>query len=102
MSKAARQERLMQVIVGPHISEKATALAEGARQIIFRVRPDANKTDVRQAVELLFDVKVERVAVARMPGKAKRFGLRTGQRRGWKKAFVKLAPGHDIDFMGAE
>ena len=102
MSNQAHQERLMQVIVAPHVSEKATVLAEGARQIVFRVRPDATKTDVRQAVELLFEVKVERVAVARMPSKTKRFGLRSGRRTGWKKAYVKLAPGNDIDFMGTE
>lgn len=102
MSTAAHQERLMQVIVGPHVSEKATVLAESARQIVFRVRPDASKSEVRQAVELLFEVKVARVSVARMPSKAKRFGLRAGRRAGWKKAYVKLAPGHDIDFIGAE
>ena len=64
MSNAAHQERLTQVLLGPHVSEKATALADGAHQVVFRVRPDATKADVRRAVELLFEVKVERVTVA--------------------------------------
>ena len=101
-TKTARQERLMQVIVGPHVSEKGTRLADEARQIVFKVRPDATKTDVRQAVELMFNVKVDGVTVVRMPEKQKRFGLRRGRRQAWKKAYVRLAPGHDIDFTGAE
>ena len=102
MSNAAHQERLTQVLLGPHVSEKATALADGSRQVVFKVRNDATKADVRRAVELLFEVKVERVTVARMPAKTKRFGQRQGKRGGWKKAYVRLAPGSDINFMGAE
>jgi large subunit ribosomal protein L23 len=101
-AKRAHQERLMQVLLGPHVSEKGTALAEGSHQVVFRVRTDANKADVRAAVELLFDVKVARVTVARMPAKAKRFGTSSGTRSGWKKAYVRLAPGHDINFVGTE
>jgi large subunit ribosomal protein L23 len=102
MSNAAHQERLTQVLLGPHVSEKATALADGQHQVVFRVRNDATKADVRRAVEFLFEVKVERVTVARMPAKTKRFGQRQGKRGGWKKAYVRLAPGSDINFMGAE
>ena len=102
MSNPADRERLMQVLLGPHVSEKATALAEGGNQVVFKVRTDATKADVRRAVELLFEVKVERVAVTRMPAKTKRFGQRAGARGAWKKAYVRLAPGQDINFMGTE
>jgi large subunit ribosomal protein L23 len=102
VSTLADRERLMQVLLGPHVSEKATALAEGGNQVVFKVRNDATKVDVRRAVELLFEVKVQRVTVARMPAKTKRFGQREGTRAGWKKAYVRLAPGQDINFMGTE
>jgi len=102
MTAIANQERLMQVILGPHISEKSTAAAEGAGQVVFRVRRDASKPEIKQAVELLFEVKVEDVAVVSVRGKAKRFGARMGQRSSWKKAYVRLAPGQDLDFIGAE
>lgn len=102
MSAGAHQERLMQVLLGPHVSEKATALADGSHQVVFKVRSDATKTDVRKAVELLFEVKVAGVAVIRMPAKTKRFGSGSGRRRAWKKAYVRLAPGHDINFVAAE
>ena len=102
MSNNAHRERLLQVLLGPHVSEKATALAEAGNQVVFRVRTDATKTDIRQAVELLFEVKVERVSVVRIPAKQKRFGQRAGARQAWKKAYVRLAAGQDINFMGAE
>ena len=102
MSTNAHQERLLQVLLGPHVSEKATALAEAGNQVVFKVRGDATKTDIRQAVELLFEVKVERVSVVRIPAKQKRFGQRAGARQAWKKAYVRLAAGQDINFMGAE
>ncbi len=102
MSTTAHRERLMQVLLGPHVSEKATALADGGNQVVFKVRNDATKTDVRQAVELLFEVKVQRVSITRMPSKGKRFGQRAGSRAAWKKAYVRLAPGQDINFVGAE
>ena len=98
----AYQERLLQILLGPHVSEKATALTDAHRQVVFKVRSDATKADVRAAVELLFDVKVANVAVARMPAKEKRFGQRRGMRSGWKKAYVRLAEGHDINFVSAE
>ena len=102
MSAIANQERLTQVILGPHISEKSTAVAEGASQAVFRVRRDATKTEIKRAVELLFSVKVESVSVVSMPGKRRRFGMRSGQLSSWKKAYVRLAPGQDLDFMGTE
>jgi large subunit ribosomal protein L23 len=101
MSTNAHRERLMQVLLGPHVSEKATGLAE-AGQIVFKVRGDATKAEIRKAVEFLFEVKVQRVAVVRIPAKKKKFGQRAGTRAAWKKAYVRLAPGQDINFMGAE
>jgi len=102
MSKAGHQEKLMSVIVGPHVSEKTTALADKRNQVVFKVRLDATKKDIREAVELLFEVKVDNVTVARTLGKIKRHGLSKGRQASWKKAYVRLAAGHDISFMGAE
>ena len=96
------QERLMTVLLGPHVSEKSTRLADAHNQIAFRVRADANKSEIRRAVELMFEVAVEEVRVVNLRGKSKRFGQRRGRRSDWKKAYVKLAPGHDIDFVNAE
>ena len=102
MSAAAHQERLMTVLQGPHFSEKSTRAAELSNQVVFKIRVDATKAEVRQAVELLFDVKVENVQVVNCRGKIKRFGQTLGKRADWKKAYVTLAEGHDIDFVGAE
>jgi large subunit ribosomal protein L23 len=102
MSKGLNQERLMTVLVGPHVSEKATILAEKHNQICFKVRRDSSKKEIAQAVEMMFEVKVDGVQVANVRGKKKRFGQTMGKRNDWKKAYVTLAEGHDIDFMGAE
>jgi large subunit ribosomal protein L23 len=99
MSKAAHQERLMTVIRGPHLSEKSHFAAEH-NQIVLKVRNDATKSEVRQAVELLFDVKVGDVTVVNVKGKAKRFGMTRGQRSDWKKAYVSLAEGNALDLLG--
>ncbi|MCH8895506.1 MAG: 50S ribosomal protein L23 [Proteobacteria bacterium] len=96
------QERLMTILLGPHVSEKTTRVAEKHNQVAFRVRTDANKAEIRKAVELLFEVKVENVTVVNVKGKAKRFGQTPGRRSDWKKAYVKLAEGHDIDFLNPE
>lgn len=96
-----RQERLMNVLVGPHISEKSARIAESANQFVFRVRRDATKPDIRAAVELMFEVKVADVNVVNMGGKRKRFGQRLGRRQDFKKAYVRLAPGQSIDLTGA-
>ncbi|QBQ54662.1 50S ribosomal protein L23 [Nitrosococcus wardiae] len=96
------EERLTKVILAPVISEKSTLVGEKHNQVVLKVLPDANKREVKQAVELLFDVKVARVRTARIKGKNKRFGRYTGRRSDWKKAYVSLQAGHEIDFMGAE
>jgi large subunit ribosomal protein L23 len=96
------KERLMTILLGPHVSEKTTRVAEKNNQVTFRVRNDANKAEIRKAVELLFEVKVENVTVVNVKGKVKRFGQTLGRRSDWKKAYVKLAEGHDIDFLNPE
>ena len=96
-----KKEQLMTVLLGPHMSEKATTVSEASNQVVFRVRTDATKPQIRRAVEMLFEVKVDAVTVCNNRGKVKRFGQMMG-RRDWKKAYVRLAPGHDIDFLGAE
>ncbi|MDH5435992.1 MAG: 50S ribosomal protein L23 [Gammaproteobacteria bacterium] len=96
------QERLMKVILAPHVSEKSTTVADSNRQFVFKVIPDATKPEIKKAVELMFNVKVEGVQVLNVPAKTKRFAQREGQRSAWKKAYVKLHEGHEIDFMGAE
>ena len=96
------QERLMTVLLGPHVSEKGTVLAEKNNQVIFRVRRDANKEEIRKAVELMFEVKVEGVQVLNQHGKIIRFGRMSGKRADWKKAYVRLAEGQSIDFLGAD
>ena len=95
-------EKLMSVLVGPHLSEKSSRIAERLKQFVFKVRRDADKSEVKRAVELMFDVKVTAVQVVNVMGKAKRFGRSPGRRQDWKKAYVTLAEGQDIDFLGAE
>ena len=96
------KERLMQVLVAPHVSEKAARASEQGNQMVFRVARDATKPEIKAAVELMFEVKVDAVQVVNVMGKAKRFGGRPGKRSDWKKAYVKLAQGQTIDFAGAE
>jgi len=96
------QERLMTVLLGPHVSEKGARIAEGANQFVFRVRRDASKPEIKAAVELMFEVKVDQVNVVNVAGKQKRFGQRLGRRQDFKKAYVRLAPGQSIDLSGAE
>jgi large subunit ribosomal protein L23 len=96
------QERLMKVLLSPLVSEKSTRIADANNQYAFKVLPDASKPEIRKAVELMFDVKVKGVQVANVRGKIKRFGQALGKRADWKKAYVTLAEGHDIDFMGAD
>lgn len=102
MSVNERQERLMNVIYTPHLSEKSTIVAEESNQVVFKVRPDATKSEIRKAVELLFEVQVDRVTVVNCRGKIKRHGTTSGRRVAWKKAYVRLAPGSQIDFLGAD
>ena len=96
------QERLMQVLLAPQISEKATYIADKNNQVVFRVNSDATKPEVKAAVELLFKVEVESVQIANVKGKVKRFGKITGRRKDWKKAFVCLKPGQEVNFVSGE
>lgn len=92
----------MTVIRGPHLSEKAHLAAE-KNQVVLKVRPDATKREIQQAVELLFDVKVVAVQVVNVKGKVKRFQQSRGRRSDWKKAYVKLAEGSSVEeFFGGE
>jgi large subunit ribosomal protein L23 len=102
MSAASNKERLMTVLLGPHVSEKSTDAADKHNQIVFKVRRDSTKSEIRKAVQLLFDVTVTDVRVINCRGKIKRFGQDWGQRAAWKKAYVKLAEGQNIDFMGTD
>ena len=96
--KKYNAERLMTVLLAPVVSEKATYIADKHSQVIFRVAPDATKPEVKAAVELLFKVEVESVQIANVKGKVKRFGAYNGRRRNWKKAYVSLKPGQEINF----
>lgn len=99
---AYSEQRLMQVLLAPQISEKATYVADKNEQVIFRVAGDASKPEIKAAVELLFKVEVKSVQVANVKGKIKRFGRMTGRRKDWKKAFVCLKPGQEINFVAGE
>ncbi|MBI3045438.1 MAG: 50S ribosomal protein L23 [Betaproteobacteria bacterium] len=95
---AKQQERLMQVILAPVISEKSTFVADKRNQVIFRVASAATKPEIKAAVELMFKVQVQSVTVANVRGKSKRFGQFMGRRSHWKKAYVSLKPGQEINF----
>ncbi|GIT25591.1 MAG: 50S ribosomal protein L23 [Gammaproteobacteria bacterium] len=94
-------ERMHQILLRPVISEKSTNAAEANRQVVFEVLENATKAEVREAVEKLFDVSVIAVQVLNVRGKIKRFGKTPGKRNNWKKAYVRLAVGDDIDFLGS-
>ena len=87
------------VVQGPIITEKGTLVNEVGNQVLFRVDPRANKVEIRQAVERLFKVKVEKVRTSRQLGKIRRVGRHQGRRPDWKKAYVTLAEGSRIDFF---
>ena len=90
-------ERIFQIIRIPHISEKSAILGDAANQAVFQVSLDAKKPEIKEAVERLFNVKVANVRTTTMKGKSKRHGLRRGKRSDWKKAYVSLEQGHEID-----
>ena len=97
----ANEERPMTILLAPVVSEKATQIADRHNQVIFRVRSDATKKDVKRAVELLWKekkIEVASVQIVNVHGKKKRFGAFTGRRRNWKKAYVSLKPGQEINF----
>jgi len=107
MAQAARtatpvqaSERLINLLIAPHVSEKAARASEKTNQYVFRVRTDATKPEIRAAVELMFSVAVEAVQVVNVGGKHKRFGNAVGRRSDWKKAYVSLKAGQSIDFSG--
>jgi len=95
-------QNIYKILLAPQVSEKATLVADKNNQYIFKVAKDASKPQIKVAVEALFKVKVKSVQVANVKGKVKRFGQKLGKRSDWKKAFVSLHEGHDIDFMSVE
>ena len=99
---SANQERLMQVLLAPTVSEKSTFVGDKNNQVVFRVADDATKSEVKAAVELLFKVKVKGVQVSNVKGKEKKTGRIMGRRRNWKKAYVCLAQGQEINFQATE
>jgi large subunit ribosomal protein L23 len=96
------QERLYKIIVGPVVSEKAATLGESSQQVVFKVAKDAEKSEIKTAVETLFNVKVKQVRVLITKGKTKRTRYGMGQRSDWKKAYVRLEQGQDLDFAFGE
>jgi len=95
------QERVFQILLAPHVSEKASLLADEQNQHVFKVLSTATKAEVKEAVEAMFKVKVEKVRIANIKGKTKRFGGRLGKRNDLRKAYVTLMADNDIDFAGA-
>jgi len=105
--KTYSQERLTQVLLAPVVSEKSTFVGEKNNQFVFRVVPDATKPEIKAAVELLFSPKdkkleVENVRIVNVKGKEKRMGKFVGRRSSWKKAYVCLKAGQDINFADGE
>jgi large subunit ribosomal protein L23 len=96
------EERLLKVLLAPHVSEKSNRVGERHNQVVFKVSRDATKPEIKDAVELLFKVKVKGVTVLNVKGKGRRFGARSGRHSDWKKAYVSLEAGHEIDFQMAK
>ena len=92
------REQLMSVLIAPHVTEKTSVAMQNHNQYTFKVRREATKTDVKKAVELMFDVKVSGVQVVNEPGKTRRFGKHVGRTQDWKKAYVSLVAGQTIDY----
>ena len=96
------QERIYKVLLGPIVSEKSAMAGENGNQVVFKVATDASKLEIKTAVQALFDVKVENVRVLNVKGKTRRTRFGIGKRSDWKKAYVRLEQGQDIDFAVAE
>ncbi len=96
------KERLMNIILSPHVSEKATLCADIKNQHVFSVTKSANKLEVKKAIEKMFEVEVAEVKLLNIQGKLKRLGRRMGKRKNWKKAYVRLKEGFDINYGEAE
>ena len=95
-------DRLMNVVLAPVVSEKSTFVADRNRQYVFRVADDATKPQIKAAIELMFKTKVEGVTVLNVKGKERRFGRTIGRKRSWKKAYVRLAEGQEINFAATQ
>ena len=95
-------DQLMNIVLAPVVSEKSTFVADKNRQYVFRVADDATKPQIKAAIELMFKTKVHHVTVMNVHGKERRFGRLTGRRRSWKKAYVRLAEGQEINFAATE
>jgi len=95
-------DQLMNVVLAPVVSEKSTFVADKNRQYVFRVADHATKPEIKAAIELMFKTKVENVTVLNVHGKDRRFGRTLGRRRNWKKAYVRLAAGQEINFAATE
>ena len=97
-----KQEQLLSLIAAPHVTEKSAGLAEASNQYVFKVLPKASKPEIKAAVETAFNVTVEKVRVLNVKGKTKRTRNGMGKRNDWKKAYVSLAPGQEIELATAE
>jgi large subunit ribosomal protein L23 len=93
-----KKEQLMNVLIAPHVTEKTSLAMQNNNQYTFRVKKNATKTDIKAAVELMFEVKVKGVQIVNEPGKARRFGKLQGRTQDWKKAYVSLGEGQAIDY----
>jgi len=96
------KDRMPNILLAPVVTEKSTMVGESSNQYVFKVLANANKGEIKNAVEKLFNVKVDSVQVLNMKGKVKRFGQRLGRRNDSKKAYVRLQAGNEIDFAGGE
>jgi large subunit ribosomal protein L23 len=94
--------QLMTIVLAPVVSEKSTFVADKNRQYVFRVADRATKPEIKAAVELMFKIKVDSVKVLNVKGKERRFGRIEGRRRNWKKAYVRVAEGQEINFAATE
>lgn len=97
-----KQQKLLKVLISPVISEKSTFVGEKNNQFVFRVAERAHKADIKEAIELLFKVEVEKVSVLRVKGKEKKYGRFSGRRRNWRKAYVSLKPGQELNMVAGE
>ena len=102
MSQKIRHDQIRTILIEPHVSEKTTLLNQENGQIAFKVRSDSNKKQIKRAVEEMFKVKVSSVKTVSVKGKKKRMGMRSGKTNNWKKAYIKLAEGQNLDFMNTE
>ena len=101
-TKKYNPDQLMTIVLAPVVSEKSTFVADRNRQYVFRVADRATKPQIKAAVELMFKIKVDSVTVLNVHGKERRFGRSVGRKRSWKKAYVRLAAGQEINFAATE